>query len=50
MAFFVLFFFQLDVLDEIWDLIESVSEERLTFSSIWVNFMDKQALGEHSGQ
>ena len=32
MASFVLSFFPLDVLDEIWDLIESVSEEFLTFS------------------
>ena len=30
--FFVLSFFPLDVLDEIWDLIESVSEEFLTYS------------------
>ena len=35
MASFVLSFFPLDVLDEIWDLIESVSEGFLTyFSSI----------------
>ena len=33
MAFFVLFFFALDDLDEIWDLIESVSEGFLTYSS-----------------
>ena len=32
MASFVLFFFPLDVLDEIWDLIESVSEGFLTYS------------------
>ena len=32
MASFVLSFFPLDVLDEIWDLIESVSEEFLTYS------------------
>ena len=31
-AFFVLFFFPLDVLDEIWDLIESVSEGFLTYT------------------
>ena len=31
MASFVLFFFPLDVLDEIWDLIESVSEGFLTY-------------------
>ena len=33
MASFVLSFFPLDVLDEIWDLIESVSEGFLTYSS-----------------
>ena len=32
MASFMLSFFPLDVLDEIWDLIESVSEEFLTYS------------------
>ena len=32
MASFVLSFFPLDVLDEIWDLIESVSEKFLTYS------------------
>ena len=32
MASFVLSFFLLDVLDEIWDLIESVSEGFLTYS------------------
>ena len=31
MASFVLSFFPLDVLDEIWDLIESVSEGFLTY-------------------
>ena len=34
MASFVLSFFPLDVLDEIWDLIESVSEGFLTYSHI----------------
>ena len=34
MASFVLSFFPLDVLDEIWDLIQSVSEGFLTYSSI----------------
>ena len=34
MAFFVLSFFPLDVLDEIWDLIESVSEGFLTYSCL----------------
>ena len=38
-ASFVLSFFPLDVLDEIWDLIESVSEGFLTYSSI--RFIDK---------
>ena len=33
-ASFVLSFFPLDVLDEIWDLIESVSGGFLTYSSI----------------
>ena len=32
MASFVLSFFPLDVLDEIWDLIESVAEGFLTYS------------------
>ena len=32
MASFVLSFFPVDVLDEIWDLIESVSEGFLTYS------------------
>ena len=36
MASFVLSFFPLDVLDEIWDLIESVSEVFLTFSYIYL--------------
>ena len=35
MASFVLSFFPLDVLDEIWDLIESVSEGFLTYSFVW---------------
>ena len=37
MASFVLSFFPLDVLDEIWDLIESVSMGFLTYSSISLN-------------
>ena len=36
MASFVLSFFPLDVLDGIWDLIESVSEGFLTYSSVLV--------------
>ena len=39
MASFVLSFFPLDVLDEIWDLIESVSEGFLTYS--WKNHPSK---------
>ena len=35
MASFVLSFFPLDVLDEIWDLIESVSEGFLPTLTIW---------------
>ena len=38
MASFVLSFFPLDVLDEIWDLIESVSEGFLTYSCILRGF------------
>ena len=34
MASFMLSFFPLDVLDEIWDLIESVSEGFLTYSYV----------------
>ena len=36
MTSFVLSFFPLDVLDEIWDLIESVSEGFLTYSFIFL--------------
>ena len=36
MASFVLSFFPRDVLDEIWDLIESVSEGYLTYSYIYL--------------
>ena len=43
MASFVLSFFPLDVLDEIWDLIESVSEGFLTYS--YVNVIVR--LGHH---
>ena len=35
MASFLLSFFPLDVLDEIWDLIESVSEGFITYSLAW---------------
>ena len=36
----MLSFFPLDVLDEIWDVIESVSEGFLTYSSIVQAFFD----------
>ena len=36
---FVLSFFPKDVLDEIWDLIQSVSEEFLTFTLVTCNFI-----------
>ena len=39
MASFVLSFFPLDDLDEIWDLIESVSEGFLTYSYIYQYWM-----------
>ena len=44
MASFVLSFFPLDVLDEIWDLIESVSEGFLTYSfkaMLWFEIIAK---------
>ena len=44
MASFVLSFFPLDVLDGIWDLIESVSERFLTFSSL---IEDKRFIRSH---
>ena len=44
-VFFVLSFFPLDVLDEIWDLIESVSEGFLTYSSTPT---DKATIGSES--
>ena len=37
-------FFPLDVLDGIWDLIESVSEGFLTYSSMWEEFVSSYAL------
>ena len=40
MASFVLSFFPLDVLDGIWDLIESVSEGFLTYSYIYERKLD----------
>ena len=39
MASFVLSFFPLDILDEIWDLIESVSEGFLTYSCLGNMFL-----------
>ena len=39
MASFVLSFFPLDVLDGIWDLIESVSEGFLTYSLIFIDYI-----------
>ena len=48
MASFVLSFFQLDVLDEIWDLIESVSEGFLT-CSYTLNTEIKGVRGSRSG-
>ena len=43
MASFVLSFFPLDVLDEIWDLIESVSEGFLTYPFMLFLSEDKQS-------
>ena len=40
MASFVLSFFPLDVLDEIWDLIESVSEGFLTYSYLNLKYLE----------
>ena len=40
MASFVLSFFPLDVLDEIWDLIESVSEGFLTYSYVLLRLLN----------
>ena len=52
MASFVLSFSPLDVLDEIWDLIESVSEGFLTYSFIKMGKESKRtvelALGGHN--
>ena len=43
MASFVLSFFPLDVLDEIWDLIESVSEGFLTYSCLQLTVQIKDS-------
>ena len=45
MASFVLSCFPLDVLDEIWDLIESVSEGFLTYSLVALNVYMKIIYG-----
>ena len=39
MAYFCAVFTPLNVLDEIWDVIESVSEEFLTYSSLQMTFV-----------
>ena len=44
-ASFVLSFFPLDVLDGIWDLIESVSEGFLTYSSITYSLSLSRPIG-----
>ena len=49
MASFVLSFFPLDVLDEIWDLIESVSEGFLTYSSLFPS-VDDESLSNRDQQ
>ena len=43
MASFCAVLFPLDVLDEIWDVIESVSEGFLTYSSICKGFTSKRS-------
>ena len=48
MASFVLSFFTLDVLDEIWDLIESVSEGFLTYSLMWLTMLSKKLLSKYN--
>ena len=49
MASFVLSFFPLDVLDEIWDLIESVSEGFLTYSFRKITKFRKMLISQLSG-
>ena len=48
MASFVLSFFPLDVLDGIWDLIESVSEGFLTYSSLQKDIRFNTKVNFHS--
>ena len=45
----MLFFFPRDVLDEIWDLIESVSEKFLTFSFRCNNALRARVMGARDG-
>ena len=45
----MLSFFPLHVLDEIWDLIESVSEEFLTYSSIPTNVNRQNSVNNVGG-
>ena len=47
MASFVLSFFPLDVLDEIWDLIESVSEGFLTYSCFFLHLFRSVRIFSH---
>ena len=49
MASFVLSFFPLDVLDEIWDLIESVSEGFLTYSYVYAGPIIHQKIWQPGG-
>ena len=44
---FVLSFFPLDILDEIWDCIESVPENFLTYSHRYMK-LDQLAAGDHA--
>ena len=50
MASFVLSFFPLDVLDEIWDLIESVSEGFLTYSQLSPKSHPRHLVGKRTAQ
>ena len=50
MASFVLSFFPLDVLDEIWDLIESVSEGFLTYSQLSPKFHPRHLVRKRTTQ
>ena len=48
MASFVLSFFPLDVLDEIWYLIESVSEGFLTYPTLTINIATLKILSKRN--